>query len=142
MKRGELVPISRTKALVLALFALYWVAVVLIVAADRPVLDQVAGLPIHGMSAAIVAVLVLTALFALLSAGVVRGWRWTFWLILIVFVLGIRTVPVAVLELTGRLPQQGPTWYVVFTVAVGLAQFSIGAVMLAGWRKSGAWGDW
>ena len=126
----------------LALFGLYWLAVVLILVADRPILDQVGGLPIQGPSAEIAAVVVLTALLALLSAGVVRGWRWTFWLILIVFVLGIRTVPVAVLELTGRLPQQGPTWYVLFTVVVGVAQFGIGMAMLAGWRRSGVWGDW
>jgi hypothetical protein len=137
-----LVPITRTKAFVLALFALYWLAVVLILVADRPALDQVVGLSIHGSSADIAAVLILTLLLALLSAGVVRGWRWTFWLILIVFVLGVRTVPVAVLELTGRLPQQGPTWYVLFTVVVGVAQFGIGMGMLAGWRKSGVWADW
>jgi hypothetical protein len=142
MTRGELVPISRIKTLVLALFALYWLAVVLILVADRPVFDQVGGLPTHGLFADIGAVLVLTALLSVLSAGVVRGWRWTFWLILIVFVLGIRTVPVAVLEFTGRLPQQGPTWFVLFTVVVGLAQLGTGVVMLAGWRRSGAWGDW
>ena len=33
--------------------------------------------------------LVLTALFALLSTGVIRGWRWTFWLILVAFMSGI-----------------------------------------------------
>jgi hypothetical protein len=142
MTRGELVPISRTKTLVLALFALYWLAVVLIVVADRPILDQVGGLPIRGLSTDIGAVLLLTALLTLLSAGVVRGWRWTFWLILIVFLLGIRMGPVAVLELTGRLPQQGPTWYVLFTVVVGIAQFGVGVAMLVGWRRSGVWGDW
>ena len=132
-------PINRIKAFVLALFAFYWLAVVLILVADRPVLDQVGGGPIHGLFDDVGAVLVLTALLALLSTGVVRGWRWTFWLILVVFLLGIRTLPVAVLELTGRLPQQGPTWYVLFTVVVGLAQFGIGVAMLAGWRRSGIW---
>lgn len=135
-------PISRTKAFVLALFVGYWLAVVLILVADRPVFDRVGGLPIHGLAADVGAVLVLTALLALLSVGVVRGWRWTFWLILIVFVLGVRTVPAAVLELSGRLPQQGPTWYVLFTAVVGLAQVGVGMAMLAGWRRSGVWGDW
>jgi hypothetical protein len=102
-----MVPINRTKASVLALFALYWLAVVLILVADRPVLDEVGGGPIHGLVADFGAVLVLTALLTLLSIGVVRGWRWTFWLILVVFVVGIRTLPVAVFEFTGRLPQQG-----------------------------------
>jgi hypothetical protein len=141
-REGELAPINRTRAFVLALFGLYWLAVLVILLADRPVFDQVGGLPMHGLAADIGAVLVLTLLLAVLSAGVVRGWRWTFWLILVVFMLGIRTVPVAVLELTGRLPQQGPTWYVLFGVVVGLAQLGIGVAMLAGWRRSGVWGDW
>jgi len=140
MARGGWAPINRTKVLVLALFALYWLAVVLIVVADRPILEQIGGLQFHGLASDIAAVLVLTALLALLSVGVVRGWRWTFWLILIVFVLGVRTVPVAVLELTGRIPQQGPTWYVLFSVVVGLAQLGVGVAMLIGWRRSGVWG--
>jgi len=131
---------NRIKAAVLALFGLYWLAVVVILAADRPILDQVGGLPGRGPSADIGAVLVLTALLTLLSAGVIRGWRWTFWLILVVFLLGIRTVPVAALELSGRLTQQGPTWYVLFMVVVGLAQLGIGVAMLIGWRRSGVWG--
>jgi hypothetical protein len=134
--------VNRVKAMALALFGLYWLAVVLILVADRQILDQVGGLPSHQLSADVAAVLVLTVLLTLLSAGVVRGWRWTFWLILIVFVAGIRTVPIAALELTGRLSRQGPTWYVLFTAVVGLAQFGIALAMLAGWRKSGIWGDW
>jgi hypothetical protein len=134
--------VNRVKAMALALFGLYWLAVVLILVADRPIFDQVGGLPSHQLSADVVAILVLTALLTLLSAGVVRGWRWSFWLILIVFVTGIRTVPIAALELTGRLSRQGPTWYVLFTAIVGLAQFGIALAMLAGWRRSGIWGDW
>jgi hypothetical protein len=133
--------VNRVKAMVLGLFGLYWLAVVLILLADRSILDQVGGVPLHQLSAEVAAVLVLTALLTLLSAAVLRGWRWAFWLILIVFVAGIRTVPVAALELTGRLPRQGPTWYVLFTAVVGLAQFGIALAMLAGWRRSGVWGD-
>jgi hypothetical protein len=134
---------NRIKAAVLALFGLYWLAVVVILAADRPIVAQVGGLPGRGPAADIGAILVLTvltALLTLLSDGVIRGWRWTFWLILVVFLLGIRTVPVAALELSGRLTQQGPTWYVLFMGVVGLAQFGIGVAMLIGWRGSGIWG--
>jgi hypothetical protein len=134
--------INRIKAIVLGLFAAYWFVVVLILVTARPVFDEVGGLPSHQLSADVGAVLVLTLLLALLSTGIVQGWRWTFWLILIVFLTGIRTVPIAALELAGRVPQPGPTWYVLFTALVGLVQFGIALTMLAGYRRSGVWGEW
>jgi hypothetical protein len=33
--------------------------------------------------------------------GVVRRWRWTFWLILVAFLFGVLRVPAAVLQFTG-----------------------------------------
>lgn len=133
--------INRIKAVVLALFALYWVAVVVILVVARRVFDQVARLPGNQRPDEFGAVLVLTALSTLLSAGIVRGWRWTFWLILIVFLAGILRVPIAALELSGKVPSQGPAWYVVLTAVVGLIQFGIALALLVGYRKSGIWGE-
>jgi hypothetical protein len=86
--------------------------------------------------------LVLTALFALLSTGVLRGWRWTFWLILVVFLIGIVRVPASALQLAGVAARQGPAWYIVLQAVVGLVQFVIALAMLAGYRKAGVWGAW
>jgi hypothetical protein len=133
--------INRIKAVVLALLLLYWVTVVLIMLAARPVFDQVGGLPRNQLPAEVAVVLVLTALLSLLSIGIVRGWRWTFWLILIAFLAGVLRVPIAAFELAGKAPQQGPAWYVVLTAVVGLIQFGIALAMLAGYRKSGVWGE-
>ena len=133
--------ISRIKTVVLALFGLYWLAIVLILVADRTVFDQVGVLPRGQLAADIGALLELTALLTLLSIGVVRGWRWTFWLILIAFLAGISRVPIAALELVGKSPQQSPVWFVLFTAVVGLIQFGIALAMLAGYRKSGIWGE-
>jgi hypothetical protein len=132
---------NRLKAVVLALFVLYWVAVLLIWIAVRPVFDRVAGLVGNQRPAEVGVVVVLTALLTLLSIGVVRGWRWTFWLILIAFLAGILRVPLAVVELAGKASEQGPAWYVVFTAVVGLVQFGIALAMFAGYRKSGVWGE-
>ena len=137
---GAAVIVNRSKALVLALFVGYWIAVVALLIAARPTLDQVGGLPKGQPLADIGAVLVLTALLTLLSIGTLRGWRWTFWLILIVFLAGILRVPIAALELAGKVPLQGPDWYVLFTAIVGLTQFGIAVAMLVGYRKSGVWG--
>ena len=135
---------NRTKALVLALFAVYWVIVVVILVAARAVYDaqlpQAVRLSGHQWPAEIGTLLVLTALFAVLSTGVLRSWRWTFWLILVVFLAGILRVPAAALQLAGIMPRQGPAWYVVLQAVVGLIQFGIALAMLAGYRKTGVWG--
>jgi hypothetical protein len=133
--------INRIKAAVLALFALYWVAVLLIWLAARAVFDQVGGLARDQLPAEVGGMVVLTALLSLLSIGIVRGWRWTFWLILVAFLAGILRVPIALLELADKAPKQGPPWFVVFTAVVGSIQFGVALAMLAGYRKSGVWGE-
>jgi hypothetical protein len=137
--------INRTKALILALFAVYWVTVVAILVAARDVYDQVLDQAIrlpggNQRPAEIGVLLVLTALFALLSTGVIRGWRWTFWLILIAFMAGILHVLVSALQLVGMNAYKGPEWYVLLQLVVGLIQFVIALAMLAGYRKAGVWG--
>jgi hypothetical protein len=136
--------LNRTKALVLVLFAVYWVTVVVILVAARDVYDSLLPQALRTSGdqrpAEIYTLLVLTALFALLSTGVIRGWRWTFWLILIVFLAGIVRVPASTLQLAGIASNQGPAWYVVLQAVVGLIQFLIALAMLAGYRKTGVWG--
>ena len=73
--------INRLQAAVLALFALYWVAIVLILVAARPVFDQLLGHSIRVSGdtrpSELRTMLVLTVLLGLLSVGVIRRWRWT-----------------------------------------------------------------
>jgi hypothetical protein len=136
---------NRTKVLVLALFAGYWVVVVVLLVAARGFYDsqlpQAVRLPGNNQwPGEIGTLLVVTALFAVLSTGVIRSWRWTFWLILIVFLVNIVRVPGAALQLAGIVPRQDPAWSAVLQVVVGLMQFVIALVMLAGYRKAGVWG--
>jgi hypothetical protein len=137
----ELPRINRIKASVLTLFGAYWMFVVVILVAARETFDQ--GLKLGGNQrpAEIGVLLVLTALFGILSAGIIRNWRWTFWLILVAFLAGILRVPIVALELAGTVSYQGPTWFLVLQVVVGLVQFVIAMAMLAGYRKAGVWGD-
>jgi len=131
---------SRTKTLVLGFFAAYWVTVIVILVAAPHVYDQVAGLQSGQRLTEIRDFIVATALFAVLCTGVLRGWRWTFWLILVVFMAGLLRVPASALQLAGYLPPQGPTWFVVLVAVVGLTQFVIALVMLVGYRRAGVWG--
>jgi hypothetical protein len=135
---------NRTKAAVLALFAVYWVIVVVILVAARAVYDGILAqaVPLSGdrRPTEIGVFLAFTLLVAVLSTGVIRGWRWTFWLILVVFLAGIVRVPAAVLQFAGIVSRQGPAWYIALQTVVGLIQFGIALAMLAGYRKAGVWG--
>jgi len=85
--------------------------------------------------------IVLSALIAFLVLGAVRGWRWTFWLILIAFFFGVFRLPASALQLAGMVPASGPAWYEALQGGIGLVQFLIAIAMLAGYRKAGVWGD-
>lgn len=139
---GNRYMINRTKGLVLALFAAYWLIVVVVLVTARDVYDQQFPVKLSGdrRPAEIGVLLVLTALFGVLSTGIIRNWRWTFWLILVAFMAGILRAPISALQLTGAVPAQGPAWFVVLQVVVGLVQFVIGLAMFAGYRKAGIWG--
>src|SRR5215472_4400997 len=129
-----------TKVLVLTFFAAYWVMVVAMLLAARPLYDQILSLSGNQAQAEIPALVVLSVLFGVLSTGVIRGWRWTFWVILVVFMAGLLRALYAALQLTGIVPHRGPIWYVVLPAPVGLVQFCIALLMLAGSGKVGGWG--
>jgi len=106
---------KRRFSILLALFAGYWVLVVVLLVAARGFYDsqlpQAVRLPGNNQRPVeIGTLLVLVALFAVLSSGVIRSWRWTFWLILIVFLVNVVRVPAAALQLAGIVPRQGPAW--------------------------------
>jgi hypothetical protein len=138
---GRCAIVNRIQALVLIFFLVVWVSLVAILAAAPEVYDQALRLPPGRHRPVEIAFLTaLSAFIALLSIGVLRRWRWTFWLILVAFVFGVLRLPVTVLQLTGVLTTSTPTWYVLFQGLLGLVQFAIGLAMLAGYRHSGVWG--
>ena len=132
--------VNRTQALVLGFFLVAWVSLLVILVAAPEVYDQALSLPGSRGAATIAFLAVLTGFLALLAVAVVRRWRWAFWLILVAFLAGVLRVPVAILQLTGTLPADAPTWYVAFQGLIGLVQLVIGLAMLAGYRRSGVWG--
>ena len=96
---------NRSQWLVLGFFALVATSLVLILAFDPSIystalLGSEAGLPAPGELAFLLAVL---ALIAVLSVGVARRWRWTFWLIVLAFLAGVLRVPASALEIAGVL---------------------------------------
>lgn len=132
--------VNRTQALVLGFFLVVLVSLLVILVAAPEVYEQALRLPGDRGVVEIAFLAALTGFIALLAVGVVRRWRWLFWLILVAFLAGVLRVPVAILQLTGVLSADVPTWYVTFQGLIGLAQLAIGLAMLAGYRRSGVWG--
>jgi hypothetical protein len=114
---------------------------ILIRAAAAEVYDQALRLPPTWPRWAGTAILLgLAAFIGLLTVGVLRRWRWTFWLILVAFFAGAVRVPVAILQLVAVLPTDVPSWYIVLQALIGLVQVAIGLAMVVGYRRSGVWG--
>jgi hypothetical protein len=133
--------INRTQGLVLAFFLLAWASAITILTVAPQVYGQTLRQAPGSLRVTEIAfVAALSALTALVSIGVVRRWRWIFWLILAVFFLGVVRVPVAALQLSGQLAASSPAWYVVVQGVAGVIQFAIAFTMLAGYRRSGIWG--
>ena len=124
--------VNRTQALVLGFFLVALTSLVVILAAAPEIYDQALRLPSDSPRwVAFTFLAVLAVFIGLLAMGVLRRWRWTFWLVLVAFLAGVLRVPVAGLELIGVVAADGPTWYVVFQGLLGVLQFAIGLAMVA-----------
>ena len=133
--------VNRTQALVLGFFLMVLASLAVILAAAPEVYDQALRLPpswprwvAFGFLAA------LSGFIGLMAIGVLRRWRWAFWLIMVAFLAGVLRVPVAGLQVTGVLDADGPTWYVLFQGLLGVVQFAIGLTMVVAYRRGGVWG--
>jgi hypothetical protein len=86
---------------VLAFLSLLWLSLVAILAVFPDVYDQSLRLPAgDNRLAELASIGLLSALIVFIAAGVLRRWRWTFWLLLVAFVSGILRVPASILEFT------------------------------------------
>src|SRR5205814_625993 len=68
----------------------------------------------------------LSIFLVIVATGVVRRWRWMFWLILVAFLAGVVRLPASAVELVGALPHQGRVWYVVREGVLGAVPFVLG----------------
>jgi hypothetical protein len=112
--------VNRTQLLVLGFFLLAVTSLLVILAAAPEVYDQALRLPTgsHALETTFLAALV--GFITLLGTGVMRRWRWTFWLVLVAFLAGVLRVPVASLQLTGVMAAETPRWYVTFQGLLGV----------------------
>ena len=90
------------------------------------------------------ATLFLVALLVFITVvivGVMRHWRWLFWLLLIAFSCMILEVPATILQLTGVVPNlfAFPVWYSLCRMGVSIITFMIGMWMISIYRQYGVW---
>jgi hypothetical protein len=134
--------LNRTQWLVLVFLVLAWISLVAILVTVPEVYDQALPLSAEDRRLAELAFLAaISAFVALLGIGVVRRWRWTFWLIVIAFIFGVVRVPASILQLAGLLRADDPAWYTVLQALIGVVQFVIGLAMISGYRRGGTWGS-
>lgn len=133
--------INRTQRLVLAFFLLAWVMLAVVLALSQAVREvTLARMPGAGAHAMLAFLAALLAFLAVLGIGVVRRWRWLFWLLLAALAVGLVRVPLAVLQLSGQMAPEGPDWYVALQGVIGVVQFGLAYAMFAGYRRAGPWG--
>ena len=83
--------------------------------------------------------LALLAFIAVVIVGVVRHWRWLFWLLLVAFGFSILAIPATILQLTGIIPDSYPAWYSLSRMGIALLEFGLAARMLQIYRQYGVW---
>ena len=130
--------INRTQALVLGFFLVVWATLMVLFAVVPG--DYYRAMNLSSAGAGLLFLVGISAFIALLGVGVLRRWRWMFWLIAIAFLFGVLRVPATFLMLEGVLPADGPTWYVLYQGVLGVVQFAIAVLMLVGYRRAGTWG--
>ena len=99
--------INRTQALVLGFFILVWASLVVLFAVAPEVYYR--ALKLSSAGAGLLFLIGISAFIALLGIGVLRRWRWTFWLVLFAFLIGgVLRVPASILQLSEMLPTKFP----------------------------------
>ncbi len=83
----------------------------------------------------------ILAFVAVLSVGVVRHWRWVFWILLIAFGFSVLEIPAGILQLAGVLPSSFPVWYSLCRMGVAVIEVVIAVWMWQVYRRYGVWAN-
>ncbi len=90
------------------------------------------------------ATLVLSGILAIVAigiVGVVRHWRWLFWLLLCAFGCSALEVLYGALQLAGIVPDLGqPAWYSLFRMSAAAFEVVLAVWMVRVYRHAGVWG--
>jgi hypothetical protein len=81
----------------------------------------------------------ILGLITLLILGVVRHWRWVFWLMLVVFASSALQIPATLLQMADVLPSSDPLWYSLFRMGGVVVELALATWMISTYRREGVW---
>ena len=81
----------------------------------------------------------ILAFIVIVIFGVLRHWRWLFWLILVAFGFSILNIPVTILQLMGVIHSDLPLWYSLYRMCIAVAQVVIAIWMVRIYYHHGVW---
>ena len=133
-----------TRRLQWTLLAFFLLAVLFLVgvyvAAPSISMSTLLFLPsLTGRSSAVATLLLVGVgvFLAFVMIGVLRRWRWVFWLVLVATGSMILDLPVTLLQLTGILPALFPVWYSLCRMGASLIAVGIFVWMLQLYQRYG-----
>jgi hypothetical protein len=128
---------TSTQRMVTGFFVGVWALLVALRFAASDTLRTALGVDDPAVSVFIAGISVLITVVVI---GVVRRWRWLFWLVLVACVGGVVRVSASALQLAGIIATTLPPWYIALQAIIGVAQIVIAAAMIRGYRRLGVWG--
>ena len=78
---------------------------------------------------------------AVLAVGVLRRWRWVFWLVMVAFGMSIFAIPSIALQTAGVISPAIPLWYGLLRMLASALELPIAVWMFRLYRQSGVWGE-
>ncbi len=136
--------VQRLSAILIAFFVLAALSVLVVYFANPTIFTKVLMLESTTSDRyPLPATLFLVALLIFITVliiGVLRHWRWLFWLLLVANSFSILQVPATILQLTGVMPDPYPAWYSLYRMGIALIQVGIAIWMIRIYYQYGVWG--
>ena len=136
--------VQRLSAVIIAFFVLAALSALAVYLADPTIYTKVLMLESTTVDRyplpATLFLIALLILITVLIVGVLRHWRWLFWLLLVANSFSILEVPATILQLNGVIPNPYPAWYSLYRMGVAVIQVGIAIWMIRILYQYGVWG--
>ena len=136
--------VQRLSAVLIAFFVLTALSALAVYLADPTIYTKVLMLESTTVDRyplpATLFLIALLIFITVLIVGVLRHWRWLFWLLLIANGFSILEVPATILQLNGVIPNPYPAWYSLYRMSIAILQVGIAIWMIRIYYRYGVWG--